>query len=365
MEIISINDRFTVEVHDYSSEGAGVARLENGCAVFIDDAVRGDICEIAITKVMKRVCHAEIMKIKKPSEHRIPVDCSVFGECGGCDYRHISYEEELYAKRKRVSDALRRIGGVTIELEDILTTGKINGYRNNIQLKTDGQKIGFYSKSSRNITEIDECLLASEEANTVIRQRRISGKIRTSTETLGDLTFRISPDSFFQVNTGAALLLYEKAREYAALKPHEFLLDLYCGTGSITLFLGRDAGKALGVELNAAAIDDARENAVLNNISNVDFLCADASLLGTSGLKPDCIVADPPRRGLSSDVLRKIGELMPERIIYISCDAGTMARDIKLLENYEVRRACAVDLFPRTRHVECIVKLTRTSLLLK
>ena len=357
MEKVNLNDKHTVEILDYSADGAGVARLGNGYVVFVDGAVRGDVCEIAITKALPRACCAKIEELIKPSAHRIKVDCPVFGRCGGCDYRHISYEEELFAKRKRVSDALRRIGSVEIEVEEILSTGKINGYRNNIQLKSDKNKIGFYSKNSHEIVEIKKCLLVNEDMNEAIRQGSVN--IRTTTEKIGDLTFCISSEAFFQVNTEAALLLYEKAREYADLKPHEFLLDLYCGTGAITLFLGRGTKAALGVELNAAAIADAKENAARNGIKNVEFLCVDAAELDTSGLLPDCVTVDPPRKGLSPGALRKIEELAPARVIYISCDPATLARDIKRLESYEVKRASAVDMFPRTRHVECVVLLNR------
>ncbi|MCL2698032.1 MAG: 23S rRNA (uracil(1939)-C(5))-methyltransferase RlmD [Oscillospiraceae bacterium] len=369
MNNTNINDRHTVQIFDYCADGAGVARLGNGCVVFVEKAVRGDICEIIITKILKNVCHAVIGKIIKPSEHRIAVDCPYYdsGEagasdsatrlCGGCDFRHVSYGEELFAKRKRVNDALRRIGGTDIEAGDILTTGKIIGYRNNIQLKTDGKNIGFYSGKSHDIINIDYCFLAGEEMNKEIKQG--VSRIRTSVEKIGDLTFKISPESFFQVNSEAALLLYEKAREYADLKPHEFLLDLYCGTGSTTLFLARNAGRALGVELSAAAVADAKENAALNNIGNVDFLCADVSLLETGGLAPDCIVIDPPRKGLAPGALKKTEELAPARIIYISCNPATLARDIKLLHNYEVKQISAVDMFPRTKHIECVAKLER------
>jgi 23S rRNA (uracil1939-C5)-methyltransferase len=350
-------NKHIVEIFDYSTDGAGVARLVDGCVVFVDGAVRGDICEVIITKTLKRVCHARIERIISVSPHRIPVDCAVFGKCGGCDFRHISYEEELFAKRKKVNDALHRIGGVDIEVEDILTTGKTNGYRNNIQLKTDGNKRGFYSKSSHEIVEINHCFLVNDEMNEKLRQGFTN--IRTNIETIGDLTFKISPESFFQVNTQAALLLYEKAREYTALQPHEFLLDLYCGTGTIALFLARDTGNALGVELCAEAIRDAKENARFNNIMNVSFLCKNVSELETSELAPDCIVVDPPRKGLASEVIRKIEELAPPRIIYISCDPATLARDIKLLVNYDAKRVCAVDMFPRTKHIEVITKLER------
>jgi tRNA/tmRNA/rRNA uracil-C5-methylase (TrmA/RlmC/RlmD family) len=349
----------TIEIIDYSSEGLGVAKLKNGCVVFVENAVRGDVCEIVITKSLKRVSYGRIERIISPSQHRISNDCPYIQagvlRCGGCDFRHISYEEELWAKRKRVNDALRRIGGVNIEVEDILTTGKIHGYRNNVQLKSDGKKVGFYAKNSHDIVEIDKCLLVNDEMNEAIRRRET--RIRTSTEKIGDLTFRISPKSFFQVNTEAAFLLYEKAREYADLKPHESLLDLYCGAGTITLFLARDAKKAAGVEINSAAVDNARENAELNNIHNVDFICDDAENFTPADFAPDCVVVDPPRKGCSPVLLQKIMELNPARIVYASCDTATLARDIKLLTGYEVKRACAVDMFPRTRHVECVVLL--------
>jgi tRNA/tmRNA/rRNA uracil-C5-methylase (TrmA/RlmC/RlmD family) len=346
-----------VEIIDYTAEGAGVARLANGRVVFIEGAVRGDICEIAVTKALSRVCFGKIVKIISPSEHRIQTDCPVFGRCGGCDFRHITYGEELFAKRKRVNDALRRIGGVSIEIETLLTTGKINGYRNNVQLKSDGKKIGFYAKNSHEIVEVDKCLLIPEQIN--IHEQNCT-KIRTITETIGDLTFRISPESFFQVNTEAALLLFEKAREYAALQPHETLLDLYCGTGTITLFLARDAARAIGVEVNSAAVENARENAALNNIHNADFVCADVATIDLNDFNPDCVVVDPPRRGLDSVSLQSIADLRPPRIVYVSCDPATLARDIKAFAGYEVARVCAVDMFPRTRHVECVGLLRRS-----
>jgi 23S rRNA (uracil1939-C5)-methyltransferase len=361
----------TVEIFDYTSDGDGVGRLGNGCIVFVENAVRGDACEVEITKTHKSSCYGKIKKIINPSQHRIQaieVDCPYYKQCGGCDYRHISYEEELFAKRKRVNDALARIAGIAgtgKEVEDILTTGKTNGYRNNIQLKTNGNKIGFYKKQSHDIVEIEHCLLVNEDMNKSIKNRHSLNDlhIRSSIEVLGDLTFRVSPKSFFQVNTEATLLLYEKAREYADLQSHETLLDLYCGIGTITLFLARYVNKAIGVEINADSISNAKENAAMNNIHNVEFLCEDVSKLDINELldfKADCIVVDPPRAGLDKATLSKIEEASPKRIVYISCNPATLARDIKRLSRYEVKRVCAVDMFPRTKHVECVIVLSCT-----
>ncbi|MCL1866498.1 MAG: 23S rRNA (uracil(1939)-C(5))-methyltransferase RlmD [Oscillospiraceae bacterium] len=387
---IKINEIHTVEIIGYSFDGAGVAKLNSGCVVFVERAVRGDVCEVRITKVNPRSCRAEIVRLTKKSEHRIAPDCPVYNKCGGCDFRHISYKEELFAKKTRVNDALKRIGGVKIETEEVLTAGETDGYRNHIQLKIDCGKVGFYSAASHTTVDIESCKLASPNANRVIRCLRewvrrndIRGvgtaRIRTSkdgvmtvlnadkvitldshpyiTEVLDGLSFRISAESFFQVNSAGAEVLYKKALEFADLKPHEFLLDLYCGTGTITLFLGRDAGHALGVESNESAVENARINAELNGVHNAEFLCADVSDFDFSGLNPNCVVVDPPRKGLDSRTLRKILEMSPTRIVYISCDPATLARDVKLLTGYTVSRVCAVDMFPRTRHVECVIIL--------
>jgi 23S rRNA (uracil1939-C5)-methyltransferase len=344
-----------VKITGYSAEGAGVARLESGCVVFVDGAVRGDLCEIEVVKSLPRVSYGRIVQILEESEHRISVDCPYFGDCGGCDFRHISYEEELWAKKQRVNDALKRIGGVRAKVEEVLTTGNINGYRNNLQLKTDGDKTGFYAKDSHKIVAIDRCFLASEEMNEAIAGGQT--RIRTGEEIIGGLRFVISPDSFFQVNSAAGELLFKKVRELANLKPQETFLDLYCGTGSITLFLARDAKRAIGVEINSAAIENARENAAINSIANAEFLCGDAADFCNEPI--DCIIADPPRKGLDRRAIAKIIEISPPRMVYVSCDPATMARDIKLLCGYEVSHVCAVDMFPRTRHVECAALLER------
>jgi len=176
-------------------------------------------------------------------------------------------------------------------------------------------------------------------------------------EELDGLVFAIS--GFFQVNTGAALLLYRKARDFAALAKSDTLIDMYCGIGSLTLFAGRDAGFALRVEINSDAVKAARDNAMRNGIAHVEFLCADAAECDIRAYNPDCMVVDPPRRGLSSAVISKMLELSPKRIVYVSCDPATLARDLRRLLPYTVKDICVVDMFPRTANVECCCLLVR------
>ena len=182
------------------------------------------------------------------------------------------------------------------------------------------------------------------------------------TDRLCGLTFRLSVPSFYQVNHDMAEVLYRTALDFAGLTGTETVLDLYCGAGTITQVMARRAGRVIGAEIVPAAIADARENARRNGIGNVEFFCGDASAVAADfaarGLRPDVICVDPPRKGLSPDVAR----MQPQRIVYVSCDPATLARDVKLFaqEGYGAVRAAAVDMFPGTANIESVVRLERT-----
>ena len=184
-------------------------------------------------------------------------------------------------------------------------------------------------------------------------------------DTLCGLSFRLSVPSFYQVNRDQAELLYDRALELAGLTGEETVLDLYCGIGTITLAMARQAKGAIGAEVVPEAVEDAKGNAARNGISNAEFLCADAgqaaALLAQRGLRPEVICVDPPRKGISEQVIDAIVDMSPERVVYVSCDPGTLARDVKLLaaRGYVLRRAEAVDLFPRAGHVETVVLLSK------
>ena len=192
------------------------------------------------------------------------------------------------------------------------------------------------------------------------RYRTLWGSDRLE-DTLCGKTFRLSVPSFYQVNRVQAERLYAKAIEFAGLTGQETVLDLYCGAGTITLALSDHAKKVLGAEIVPEAIDDARENAARNGVKNAEFFCGDASdvakKLARENLRPDVITVDPPRKGLAADVVESIAEMQPGRVVYVSCDSATMARDVKRLADlgYTAQRACAVDMFPRADHVETVV----------
>lgn len=196
------------------------------------------------------------------------------------------------------------------------------------------------------------------------RYRTLWGSDRLE-DTLCGKTFRLSVPSFYQVNRIQAERLYAKAIEFAGLTGQETVLDLYCGAGTITLALSDHAKKVLGAEIVPEAIDDARENAARNGVKNVEFFCGDASdvakKLARENLRPDVITVDPPRKGLAADVVESIAEMQPGRVVYVSCDSATMARDVKRLADlgYTAQRACAVDMFPRADHIETVCLLSK------
>ena len=189
------------------------------------------------------------------------------------------------------------------------------------------------------------------------------------TDELCGLKFKISPFSFWQVNRSQAEKLYSKAREYANLGGNEVLLDLYCGTGTIGLTMAKDCKKLIGVEIIDDAVKDARENAVNNGITNAEFICSDAANaakeLEQNGLKPDVIIVDPPRKGCGEELVNTIAEMKPDRVVYVSCDPATLARDLKYFDalGYKTVEVTPVDMFPKTAHVESVALLTINTIL--
>ena len=207
----------------------------------------------------------------------------------------------------------------------------------------------------------------TDKTNLVLGQenRLIWGK-EYITSYIGDLQFRISPQSFFQVNGEQTEKLYAKALEYAGISSEDTVFDLYCGAGTISLFLARDAGKVIGVEIVKQAIENAKTNAKLNNIKNAEFYSGDCGKvvdeLIKNGEKADVVVVDPPRKGCSEDLLALINKMLPKKLVYVSCNSATLARDVKILKEYgfTLKKACAVDLFPMSGHVESVALIART-----
>ena len=449
MAELAKNQLYTAVITGYTAEGLGVARI-HGQVVFVHGGVRGERCTVRILKVLKNIAYARVEEILERSPARREPDCPHYPACGGCDFRHISYAEELEAKRQRVEDALRRVGGAELPVEEILAAPTVDGYRNKAQFPVSPEGLaGFYRARSHQVIPALDCRLQAPQAGAVagaveaylrafsvpaydertgrgllrhiyVRTSRegralvclvVNGEAlphekelvrriraacpdtvgvmlnvntRDTNAVLGDayrtlwgedtlvdelcgLTFRLSAPAFYQVNRDQAERLYGKAVEFAGLTGRETVLDLYCGAGTITLAMARYAGRVIGAEIVPEAIANAWENARRNGMENAEFFCGDAGAiakkLAEERLRPDVIVVDPPRKGLGEEVAPVIASMDPERIVYVSCDPGTLARDVKRFseQGYRAVRAAAADLFPRTRHVETVVLLSQQS----
>jgi 23S rRNA (uracil1939-C5)-methyltransferase len=426
------NELFELTITAMSSDGSGIGRVNN-IAVFVPFSAIGDVLSVKAVKVTRSLVYGKIERIIKPSPDRIAADCSVFGKCGGCDFRHISYEAELRAKDTFIRDAFTRIGKLMPEFRPIIGSDT-ERYRNKAQYPVSEKLAGFYARRSHRIIPCDDCKLQpavfgqikdfvlsgfSEGIRHIcVRKGHYSGEInvclvawradcselamyresaqkiaerfpavkgvvlninpnetnviygereivlfgeRDITDTMCGLKVRISPRSFYQVNTPAAEKLYEIIAELAQADD-KTVLDLYCGIGTIGLSLAKGAREVIGVEINESSVRNAAENARINRIENARFICGDTvevfNRLTTLGSQLS-IVADPARKGCDSAVLERAAALAPARIVMVSCDPATAARDCKRLGECGYRTALVqgADLFPRTRHVECAVLL--------
>lgn len=450
------NDIIRLTITDMTADGSGVGRADDGTVVFVPDTAVGDVCDVRILKVRKTVSYGKIESIVTKSDDRVEPKCKVSARCGGCVYRHISYDSELKIKQKKVYDAVVRIGKTDgSKVRDIVgANDRVDHYRNKAQIPVGLSKsgevlMGFYSRHSHRIANCDDCLLSpvifTQISNSfkefvtkypylIYNEENHSGKIRhlylrigestgevmfcvvvngnsfahqdelfnsikekypevksavinvntaKTNVILGDenivvfgkesisdvlcgLIFELSSLAFYQVNRIQAQRLYEKAREYAQLSKDDVLIDLYCGTGTIGLSMAKDCKELIGVEIIQQAIDNAYKNAQRNGITNARFICGDATdaadRLKKEGISPDVVVVDPPRKGLTEKLIDTIAQMKPKRVVYVSCDPATLARDIKHFEElqYSVKEITPFDLFPRTAHVESVALLEKT-----
>lgn len=446
------NDVEIIKITDYSTEGFGIGKALDGMTVFVPNSAIGDEAEVLIVKALKKFCFGKILNIVTPSPDRIDSDCEVFLRCGGCCYRHIDYSSELKAKKKRVFDAVNRIGGIDTEVNDCLSNGKITRYRNKGQypVRKDGNgniTAGFYSLHSHRVIPCDDCILQPSEFSEIVkvcveffkkfnisaydeesgkgpvrhiylRKSDFEGKIVVCivingeslpnskelvsalkklyfvsgvvlninlkknnvilgdrcktlygkdyiTETLLGVKFNISPLAFFQVNREMTEILYKTVAEFAEPEGKN-ILDLFCGAGTIGLTMAQKANKIIGVEIVKSAVENAENNAKINNIENAEFYCDTAEKaaerLAKKGIKTDVVILDPPRKGATFDLIATVcNDFSPEKVVYVSCDPATLARDLKQFGEYgyDCKKVQPIDLFPRTSHVETVVLLTR------
>ena len=388
---------YKVEIEKLNYFAIGIGKID-GKIIFIPKTLKGDIVLVKIVKENKNYLEGRVVeyikKIKRVGH------CPYSDICGGCPLIDMNYDDQLELKKEEIKDLFKRNLGLDIRLNDVLHDEQYH-YRNKITLHVKNNKLGYYQEKSNNLVEIDRCVIAKKEINEEIDNLKklikkydikdiiirchdkkllsITGNVPKQvlldsfpfcdsiylnnvpikdgyiTDNILGNTFRISLHSFFQVNTKVCSKIFDKVISYIANKNYKKVLDLYCGTGIISIIIAKYVGEVVGVEVVRDAVEDACYNKKINNVSNVSFICDKVENRIDEFKNIDLTIIDPPRSGLDKKSVKTILEMNPKDIIYISCNPITLVRDLKELSNkYNVEDIFIADMFPNTYHVESI-----------
>ena len=443
---IQKNQEYIVDIIDNGFEGEGIAKIDN-FTIFIPGTIKGEKVKIIIVKVLSSHGFGKIVEIIEKSQARQDVDCNTYKRCGGCNLRHVKYEETLKMKQNAVQSLVNKTLKNKIKVKETVGMENPLHYRNKAQypigINKQGEPvIGVFANRTHEVIPIDNCLIQNKKSEEIakfivefIKEKNISiydektGKglvrhivtkvgIKTGEimcvivinghkipnenelvenlktrypeikaiakninmkntnvilgqeninlygngyieDILGEYKFKISPLSFYQVNPVQAEKLYNLGVSMAEITKDDVVFDLYCGIGTISLFMSKFAKKVYGIEIVEEAVKMAKENAQNNNVSNTEFFAGDVEivlddLINNKGLKADVVMFDPPRKGLDKKSIDNILNIRPKKIVYISCNPATLIRDLADFENeYDIKTIIPVDMFPFTSHVEC------------
>lgn len=441
------NKEYIVDIIDDGFQGEGIAKVDN-FTIFVPGAIKGEKIKILVVKVLSSHAFGKILDIIEKSKYRVEVDCSTYKRCGGCNLRHIDYDETLNMKQNAVQNLVNKNLKTKIKVKPTWGMGNPYHYRNKLQypigLNKAGEPIlGVFANRTHEIIPVDNCMIQDERSNQVakyvleaIKKYKISvynektnqglmrhivikkgfktnqimvilvvngdtlpfaenitqhlqeacheicsvvvniNKKNTNVilgeknitiygkdyilDELGNYLFKISPLSFYQVNPVQAEAMYNYAIEAAEISKEDRVFDLYCGIGTISMFMAKSAKEVYGVEIVEQAIQMAKENAKLNKIENAYFIAGDTEVVLTDLIKnkkilPDIVLVDPPRKGLDNTTIDNILSIKPQKVIYISCNPASLVRDLaQLEEEYDIKIMQPFDMFPFTSHVECV-----------
>ena len=444
---IQKNQEYVVDIIDNGFEGEGIAKIDN-FTIFIPGTIKGEKVKIIIVKVLSSHGFGKIVEIIEKSQARQDVDCNTYKRCGGCNLRHVKYEETLKMKQNAVQSLVNKTLKNKLQVKETVGMENPLHYRNKAQypigINKQGEPvIGVFANRTHEVIPIDNCLIQNKKSEEIakfiiefIKEKNISiydektGKglvrhivtkvgIKTGEimcvivinghkipnenelvenlktrypeikaivkninikntnvilgqeninlygngyieDILGKYTFKISPLSFYQVNPVQAEKLYNLGVSMAEITKNDVVFDLYCGIGTISLFMSKFAKKVYGIEIVEEAVKMAKENAESNNVSNTEFFAGDVEivlddLINNKGIKADVVMFDPPRKGLDKKSIENILKIKPKKIVYISCNPATLIRDLADFENeYDIKTIIPVDMFPYTSHIECV-----------
>ena len=390
--------------------GRGIIRKDKDI-IFVENTLPGDVVDIKITRKKKNILEAEVINYIERSNLYKDSICMYSDTCGGCNIINLIYEEQLKYKKQRVQELINKMLKEDIEVKEIINSDKEYYYRNKITIHGKDNKLGLYKKKSNDLIEIDKCHLVHPNINEIlnrINKYKDNNKcqindlvIKTTTlnesmisiygsmdyedfrkefsdikviiinnqiitkdkyikEKLLDKEFYISNHSFFQVNMYNTNLLYKKVIDIIKDKDYKTCLDLYCGTGTITILVSDYIDKVYGIEVVEDAINDANKNKDLNNRNNIEFILGKTEDNIDKFKDIDLIIVDPPREGLDKKTKDNLLRINPKEIVYVSCEASTLMRDLNdLKKDYNIKEISVCDMFPNTYHVETICLLEK------
>ena len=384
-----------LEISDITNLGVGIGR-DDGWVVQVPYCWPGEKVRARIFRNHANYSQADLVEVTKPSPDRIDPQCNLYGTCGGCQYQGVRYDAQLRWKCEQVENSLVRLGGLSVPVDPVIPSPQPFGYRSKLTPHFQGGRqgkdltIGFLRQGSRKtLVDVAQCPIATDAINqalpaareelqkapkrkrggTLLLREVIEGVVtdpkQLVSERVGELIFHFKAGEFFQNNPYILLQLVEHVVAQAKAEENDLLVDAYCGGGLFGLSAAAQFKKVIGIEISREGFEGARTNARINRIENAEFFLGDASSIfeevkGFTGSA--ALVIDPPRRGCDPDFLRQAIEFSPQRIVYVSCEPATQARDARILveAGYQPVLAQPFDLFPQTRHVENVLTLVRS-----
>ena len=357
-----------VKVDSLDHDGRGICRVDNK-VTFVSGVLPGEIVDIIITKEKKSFNLGKVLKILEISDSRVKALCPYYNECGGCEIMHMSYETQLDFKKNKVVDILKRYTNVIID-PIIYKSDKSFNYRNKITLHNKNGNLGYMGKGSNSVISINECMIADEAINRFIRtinnyegenlviRVNQNGEIISTLNndflliSVNNFVFRV--DAFFQVNSYICSCIFNFISDN--LECSDVCLDLYSGVGTLSILASKKVSRVYAIEVNSYSYNNALENMKLNNVNNVEFILGDVSKkINFIDDNIDVIITDPPRSGMDHVTIETILKFKPRKVIYVSCNPMTLARDLNiLLSDYIIEKSAIFDMFPNTSHVECV-----------
>ena len=392
-----------VKIEKLDNFGRGITYI-NDKICFVEGALEGEVVDIDITVDKKKYQEANVINYLKVSDKRVKEDCPFSKVCGGCNLNHMSYSDENDFKKNKIKQLVEKYTSVDSSLVSDIVYDSRSNYRNKIVLHGN-KNIGLYKKSSNDIVCIDKCILVDDKINSIIEilnrvnksikeatikisndskeiMVSIKGEVKDTSELIdnvdvlivngefltdkmqiinpiGNKRYYESNESFFQVNKTLTEKLYDEALKVVREDRPDNVLDLYCGTGTIGIYVSDYCKKIIGVDYNKSNIADANKNKELNKCKNIEFICDKVENQIDKFNNIDIVIVDPPRAGLDSKTKDYLKRISSKKIIYISCDPVTLMRDINDLDSYSVKFIKPFNMFPRTYHVECVCLLER------